>query len=131
MRPVQKAVKEVSKTISESPLYHQILRQAGASASNAPGNGLAPPFTINTNPTFAQSLAHSGNDLHAGYVTPVPATPLSAALGPAVQATVASTPNMMYVPSDYLQHPPGPGHGGRAVHERVDTLMQQNGYGRR
>ncbi|TKA73107.1 hypothetical protein B0A55_04840 [Friedmanniomyces simplex] len=133
MRPVQKAVKEVSKTISESPLYHQALRQAssgGTASSGHPGQHL---FPTSANASFAQAVGHS-NGLHSGYVTPVPATPLSAALGPAVQATVASTPNMMQIPPEYFhqqQQQPGPGYGGRVVHERVDTLMQQNGYGRR
>lgn len=123
MRPVQKAVKEVSKTISESPLYHQAVRTGG---------NVAPPFPSNINTTFAQAMGQNGG-LHSGYVTPVPATPLSAALGPAVQATVASTPSLMHMPQEYLQHAlqPGPGHAMRTMHERVDTVMQQPGYGRR
>ncbi|KAK3113985.1 RAM signaling network component [Teratosphaeriaceae sp. CCFEE 6253] len=126
MKPVQKAVKEVSKTISESPLYHQALRQANASSHGA-------SLPTSTNTSFAQALGQNSG-LHSGYVTPVPATPLAAALGPAVQATFASTPNTTLPPPEYFYQPPGlgPGYGGRAVHERVDTMMhQQNGYGRR
>ncbi|KAK0256038.1 RAM signaling network component [Friedmanniomyces endolithicus] len=131
MRPVQKAVKEVSKTISESPLYHQAaLRQvAGTTASNSGPPGPPFPTSAHTN-AFAQALAHN-TGLHSGYATPVPATPLSAALGPAIQATVVSTPNPMQMPPEFLHQQPGLVHGSRAVHERVDTLMQQNGYGRR
>jgi hypothetical protein len=56
-----------------------------------------------------------------GYITPVPATPLSAALGAAAQATVPNTPN---------QVPLGPGgqHTGPFsgnVFERADRLLQQ------
>lgn len=86
MRPVQKAMKEVSKVISESSLYHQIVR---SSAQNAPASALGPAFQSAIRlPFHSNSLApttHPNN-----YQTPVPATPLSAALGPAVQATVAS-----------------------------------------
>jgi len=59
MRPLHQAVKDVSRTMTESPLYQR------AKAHN-PGS--------------------------SGYVTPVPATPLSAALGPAALATVPNTP---------------------------------------
>lgn len=77
MRPVQKAVKEVSKSISESPLYRQAA--AGGSTSTL---SLAPPFPppANINTAFAQAAGQGGGSgLHSGYVTPVPATPLSAA----------------------------------------------------
>jgi hypothetical protein len=74
-------------------------------ASN--GNGTAPvPNPINTAiatslypgpPTASYGGVISPNPsatagLLSGYVTPVPATPLSAALGPAVQAAMSSTP---------------------------------------
>nr|POE52091.1 leucine-rich repeat-containing protein sog2 [Quercus suber] len=78
LRPVQKAVKEVSKTISESPLYHQAVRPTGITA----------PFSAGLQNSFPPPLPTA----HGGYAMPLPATPLSAALGPAVQATVASTP---------------------------------------
>ncbi|EMC97600.1 hypothetical protein BAUCODRAFT_122033 [Baudoinia panamericana UAMH 10762] len=132
MRPVQKAVKEVSKTISESPLYHQAVRQAGGTTSTT--NGLVPPFPANINTAYAQAAGQT-NGLHSGYVTPVPATPLSAALGPAVQATVASTPPAnLGPPSEYFQNaaaPAGYVPNGRVVHERVDTMMQPTPFGRR
>ncbi|KAK0831408.1 RAM signaling network component [Friedmanniomyces endolithicus] len=132
MRPVQKAVKEVSKTISASPLYHQAaLRQVGGpTAANTGPPGQPFPTSAHTN-AFAQALAHN-TGLHSGYATPVPATPLSAALGPAIQATVVSTPNPMQMPPEFVHQQPGLlVHGNRGVHERVDTLMQQSGYGRR
>ncbi|KAK4549610.1 hypothetical protein LTR36_004911 [Oleoguttula mirabilis] len=129
MRPVQKAVKEVSKTISESPLYHQAVRPAMA---QAPHN-LPPPYPSNINTAFAQA-AGQRNGLHSGYVTPVPATPLSAALGPAVQATVASMPHTSNVAPEYYPHSAQPAplnFAARAVYERFDTMGQYPGQGRR
>lgn len=58
MRPLHQAVKDVSRTMTESPIYQR-------------------------------TKAYPSN---SGYVTPVPATPLSAALGPAALATVPNTP---------------------------------------
>ncbi|KAK5127644.1 hypothetical protein LTR85_006985 [Meristemomyces frigidus] len=127
MRPVQKAVKDISKTISESPLYHQAVRPAMVQGSH----NLPPPFPSNINTAFAQAVGQ-GNGLHSGYVTPVPATPLSAALGPAVQATVASMPYGSHMPPEYYAHGMQPGPvSGRVVHERADTMMQYPGQGRR
>jgi hypothetical protein len=68
MRPVQKAVKEVSIAVNGSQLYQAALRSNSVS----------------------------------GYVTPVPATPLSAALGPAALATVPLTPSSTGLPSEYI-----------------------------
>lgn len=126
MRPVQKAVKEVSKTISESPLYHQAVRPTMAQGPHS----LPPPFPSNINTAFAQA-AGQGNGLHSGYVTPVPATPLSAALGPAAQATVASIPHASNVPADYFPHVAPLHNAGRPALERADTVVQYPGQGRR
>lgn len=123
MRPVQRAVKEVSKTICESPLYHQAVRPGGLAT-------LPPTFPSNINTAFAQAVGQNGPQ--SGYVTPVPATPLSAALGPAVQATVASTPNATNAPQEYLQHTVQhrPEYGAQRAHERMDNALNA-GYGRR
>ncbi|RMY37958.1 hypothetical protein D0865_13223, partial [Hortaea werneckii] len=141
MRPVQRGVKEVSKAVSESPIYLQAVGRhhqqnhhhqqqqfpaiGGVSGApypsftlNGSGGGFYSPSSINT--AFAQQQAFGGRGDYTptttsgssgrspssqsffssdsqpdpGYVTPVvPATPLSAALGPAVQATVASSEN--------------------------------------
>lgn len=119
LRPVQKSVKEVSKTISESPLYQQAVRPHPP-LPGGPIPQLAPPF-----PTGMGSSFTSHSSSHSGYVTPVPATPLSAALGPAAQATVASTPNTPHVPPEYYQPtgplPPPP---GRTGYERNDPMNQ-------
>ena len=93
------------------------------------GGGSSFPGPINTALTPSVSFASqfsaqssAGPSASAlGYITPVPATPLSAALGAAAQATVPNTPN---------QVPPGPGgqHTGPFagnVFERADRLLQQ------
>ncbi|KAI7105002.1 hypothetical protein KC352_g37194, partial [Hortaea werneckii] len=154
MRPVQRGVKEVSKAVSESPIYlqavgrhhqqnhHQQQYPAIGGVSGAPypsftlngsGGGFHSPSSINTafaqqhalggrgdyTPTTlsgsggrspsSQSFFSSESQPDTGYVTPVvPATPLSAALGPAVQATVASSENGNGVSNG---QPPGPGPG--------------------
>lgn len=79
MRHVQKAVRDVSKTISSSPLYHQAI---GARQHDP---NLATPFTPGPSTLAGNPYGHEP------LRTPMPATPLSAALGPAAQATVAST----------------------------------------
>jgi len=113
--------------ISESPLYHQAVRSNGSVYAGP--HTLAPPYPNNINTAFAQAV--SSNGLRSGYVTPVPATPLSAALGPAVQATVASTPTTLHAPMEHFNNAGLP-HGMRTMHERADTVMQQpSGYGRR
>ena len=131
MRSVQKAVKEVSKTISESPLYQQVARP-GVPATPGGFNPhiISNPFPPNINTAFAQAMVQ-GNGMQSGYVTPVPATPLSAALGPAVQATVVNLPPLEYF-QQYSMHPAPLQIAGRAAgHERTDTVMQPPGYPRR
>lgn len=114
MRNVQRAVKEVSKTISHSPLYHQ----TGSRGPDSAGpTSLAPPFPSGLTTAFQSHAATSSTP--SGFVTPVPATPLGAALGPAVQATVASTPNGTQASRDFAEP-----HTVRAVHERNDTVIQ-------
>ncbi|KAK5110722.1 hypothetical protein LTR62_005599 [Meristemomyces frigidus] len=141
MRPVQKAVKEVSKVVSESPLYQSALRGGGQMAHSTAmmnggggGGGLGPAFPSTLNAALAQVVSNRGQhgynsglssgyhssggggggggggsqNGHSGYVTPhtVPATPLSAALGPAAQATVAAeSMTAEYFPT--MQRPAG------------------------
>ena len=105
MKPVQRVVKDVSKTISDSPLYHQALRGGGPApyASSAPMSreqSLAPAFPAGLNTALAQNSRDN-----FGPPTSVPATPLTAALGPAAQATLER--NEGYFPSA-----PTPGAGG-------------------
>lgn len=90
MRQVQKVVKEVSKLISSSHHYHQAI---GARPHEL---NLATPFTP------GPSSVSSNHFAHEPIRTPMPATPLSAALGPAAQATVASTSSGYGQQRDYF-----------------------------
>ena len=90
------------------------------------GGGPSFPGPINTAiPTIASTLsanlsanpystASLGSQGSGGYGTPVPATPLSAALGAAVQATVPNTPRIPSQPTNTLN-----------VFERADRLLSQ------
>ncbi|RMY51415.1 hypothetical protein D0865_06359 [Hortaea werneckii] len=204
MRPVQRGVKEVSKAVSESPIYlqavgrhhqqnhHQHQQQFPAMSGvtgapypsftlNGSGGGFYSPSSINTafaqqqalggrgdyTPTTtsgssgrspsSQSFFSSDSQPDPGYVTPVvPATPLSAALGPAVQATVASSENgngasngplqqsqqQDYFPQQQQQQYTTqyrPEWGAQRAHERMDHAFNSGsaatagngGYGRR
>ncbi|KAI7162131.1 hypothetical protein KC349_g2242 [Hortaea werneckii] len=205
MRPVQRGVKEVSKAVSESPIYLQAVGRhhqqnhhhqqqqfpaiGGVSGApypsftlNGSGGGFYSPSSINT--AFAQQQAFGGRGDYTptttsgssgrspssqsffssdsqpdpGYVTPVvPATPLSAALGPAVQATVASSENgngasngqlqqsqqQDYFPQQHQQQQYTtqyrPEWGAQRAHERMDHAFNSGsaatagngGHGRR
>ena len=128
MKPVQRAVKDVSKSISDSPLYHAALRppinSANSSFGMASPQSLAPPFqggyqgnftAASLNTALAQSMP-----LNLGPPTSVPATPLTAALGPAAQATL-SQPQGEYFSSHSAA---GSAVGVRGMHERLDTMIQ-------
>ncbi|KAI9815022.1 MAG: RAM signaling network component [Pycnora praestabilis] len=116
LRPVQKSIKEVGILIETSPwkylaanpqtlqsrpppITHSMI-QSGLQYSSSSGS---------SNVTALASPAMPGS---SPYVTPLPATPLSAALGPAAQATVPSTPSS-HVTNGFL--------GGNGI-ERTDFL---------
>jgi hypothetical protein len=117
-----------SKT--QPPKFFTNKSQAASSGGGGGGGEPSFPGPINTALTpsvssFAPQYSAQGSAGPSasalGYITPVPATPLSAALGAAAQATVPNTPN---------QVPPGPGgqHTGPFagnVFERADRLLQQ------
>jgi len=73
LRPVQTSIKEAGKLINNSPWSY-------LAADNVPAH---------------DGYHHSSNS-SSPYVASMPATPLSAALGPAAQATVPSTPASSY-----------------------------------
>ena len=75
LRPLQKAIKETSQLIQNSPWSF-------LAGPQGPSNGLA---------TGSSYIARS-----PASQIPLPMTPQSAALGPAVQATVPSTPGSAY-----------------------------------
>ena len=116
MREVQKQVKEVSKTISQSPLYQHAM---GGRDQTLPY--LAPAFPSMSG-GYASGYSTGPPSSGSSHIPSIPATPLSAALGPAAHATVASTPNSSshrdYFPDIPFQHP-----GARTSHERSDTVM--------
>ncbi|KAJ0420718.1 RAM signaling pathway protein-domain-containing protein [Aspergillus carlsbadensis] len=92
LRPVQKSSREAGRLIEASPWSYL--------ADLAPGNG---PPAIYGPPLPSQSHHHHNHHHHPQLNTNLspqfvnlPATPLSAALGPAAQATVPSTPASAY-----------------------------------
>ena len=120
MKPLHKTVKDASLAINDSPWSHLTSNNPGlaSSLSSFTSRTQPPRFahkpTVNSNGgmsylgpintsissvTSAFSQPYTGNSLGSqgsgGYITPVPATPLSAALGAAAQATVPNTPNPM------------------------------------
>lgn len=124
MRSVQRQVKDVSKTIFNSPLYHHALGTKVADA--AIPSDLASPLP---SPLRTQYATHNIPSTHGGYMTPVPATPLSAALGPAVHAMVA-TPNTTILSREYFQEPSTARPVRDRDRHRHDTPMQPS-YARR
>ncbi|KAF2117707.1 cell morphogenesis protein-like protein Sog2 [Lophiotrema nucula] len=144
MKPLHRNVKEASLAISESPWSNltssnpvmgppstvssftsrtQPPRFLNKPSTMTTGGGTSFPGPINTSITsvasafsqqnYSTSSLGSGS---GGYVTPVPATPLSAALGAAAQATVPNTPNLPPVqqPNSTIN-----------VFERADRLLSQ------
>lgn len=139
MRNVQKLVKDVSKIISHSPLYHHALGTKMPEPSmHSAHSSLAPPFSAGLNTSFPTSShpppsATSSSGTGGGqspYVTSGLATPLSVAIGPAAAHTVASNANANVPIREYLGEPLT---ATRPVHERNDTVMQPppNRQGRR
>jgi hypothetical protein len=140
MKPVQRAVKDVSKSISDSPLYHAALRPSNTNTNSSANTSfgytspqsLAPPFqggggggyqgnfsAASLNTALAQSQA-----IPLGPPTSVPATPLAAALGPAAQATL-SYPSQQPQGEYFSSHSAaGSNAGVRGMHERLDTMIQ-------
>ncbi|KAK5171328.1 RAM signaling network component [Saxophila tyrrhenica] len=122
MRHVQKLVKDVSKTISHSPLYHHAL---GTKMPESAHSSLAPPFPAGLQRSFSEHPSSSGAmGAQNPYITSGPATPLSAALGPAAH-TVASTPSATSGNHrDYFQDPTMQQSWRSSSHGRTDTVMQ-------
>jgi len=140
MKPLHRTVKEASLAINDSPWSHLTSNNLGivsslssftsrtqppkflSKADMSSNGGLPLPGPINTsitNLTSAYSQPYStssvGSQGSGGYMTPVPATPLSAALGAAAQATVPSTP----------KHPPIQTTNTINFNERADRFLSQ------
>ncbi|KAF7713195.1 Uncharacterized protein PECH_001691 [Penicillium ucsense] len=104
LRPVQKASREAGRLIEASPWSYLADM---VSSTHPPSNLYGPPLQLpHTHPQHHTSVSTSAIGSHsnsfglAASMSPqsvtVPATPLSAALGPAAQATVPSTPASAY-----------------------------------
>ncbi|KAJ5915119.1 hypothetical protein N7454_011231 [Penicillium verhagenii] len=97
LRPVQKASREAGRLIEASPWSF-----LADPATNAPNNLYGPPLQPPPHAQHHTSVSTSalGSQPHYLNTGPhsvtVPSTPLSAALGPAAQATVPSTPASAY-----------------------------------
>ncbi|KAL2867925.1 putative cell morphogenesis protein Sog2 [Aspergillus lucknowensis] len=91
LRPVQKASREAGRLIEASPWSYL--------ADLAPGNGpqpiYGPPLPSQSHQHHSHHQPQLNTTLSPQSIT-LPATPLSAALGPAAQATIPSTPASAY-----------------------------------
>ena len=144
MKPLHKTVKDASLAIMDGPWSHLTSNNPGlmgppslssfTSRTQPPkflnrpngtmtsGGGGSFPGPINTSlPAMASVFSahpYTGTSLGSqgsgGYGTPVPATPLSAALGAAAQATVPNTPRL-----------PSQGSNTINLFERADRLLSQ------
>ncbi|KAK7413059.1 RAM signaling network component [Neonectria punicea] len=94
LRPIQQSIKETNRIIFQSPWHYLVFRQSGGGSN---GSGSYP--------------------FQAMSPTQVPITPQSAALGPAMQATVPTTPQSSSFASAF--------HGN--VFDRADALMANPG----
>ncbi|CAG8930879.1 unnamed protein product [Penicillium salamii] len=119
LRPVQKASREAGRLIEVSPWAYL----ADPDRHPPPGSIYGPPLQ---NPHMQHQTSASASAIinphfhHSGTITPqsitVPATPLSAALGPAAQATVPSTPASAYSDKFFEGD----------VFQRADSLLSSN-----
>lgn len=98
LRPVQKASREAGRLIEASPWSYLADM---AAPGNLYGPPLQPPHTQHQMSASTSALASHPNSYHlATHMSPqsvtIPATHFTAALGPAAQATVPSTPASAY-----------------------------------
>ncbi|KAI9850081.1 MAG: RAM signaling network component [Thelocarpon superellum] len=110
LRPVQQAVKEVGVLIDASPWKYLAAPQPSSSAPPAITQAMIHTGlqqALSGLSVVGQTAPSSTAPALGPYVTPLPATPLSAALGPAAQATVP-----FIVPSQRLN-----------VFDRADMLL--------
>ncbi|KAI9701586.1 MAG: RAM signaling network component [Candelina mexicana] len=116
LQPVYKAAKEAGKLIDESP-WKDLVDALPPPSHLPPIHTPPPPITESMMHNLSLYGPNSGPSTSsvptpASYVTPLPPTPLSAALGPAAQATVPSAPSA---------YPSGPFSGN--VFERAESLL--------
>jgi hypothetical protein len=111
LRPIQQSMKETCDLMMSSP-WSYFLRHPSASGG---GGGDQHPASAITSPYSTQSSTP----------IPLPMTPQSAALGPAVQATVPSTPQSASFATSGLMVGPNV----NIFNERADSLLSINSAG--
>lgn len=94
LRPVQRASREAGRLIEASP-WSYLADMASANPANIYGPPLQSQHSQHQGSVSTANSFHINSSLSA-QSTALPATPLSAALGPAAQATVPSTPASAY-----------------------------------
>lgn len=94
LRPVQRASREAGRLIEASP-WSFLADMSSNNAGNLYGPPLPTPHAQHQGPSSSASGFSLNTSLSPQSVA-LPATPLSAALGPAAQATVPSTPASAY-----------------------------------
>lgn len=107
LKPVQKLVKDVSRLINDSAWGHLAVQKDQAFTHPAQPNGSLAVMQPRNGINYAAGPAESGGaaaggGASTGYVTPLPATPLSAALGPAALATVPVIPAVPPLPTSAM-----------------------------
>ncbi|SMR60987.1 unnamed protein product [Zymoseptoria tritici ST99CH_1A5] len=117
LKPVQSAVKEATR--ASTPPQTASYTQGGSTLGRPPPT---PSFHNNSLPSLNTSLTPV-----PGLATPVTATPLSAALGPAAQATV---PPVQVVSSPEYYPQQAPSSRSRPA-DRFDSSLPPGGYSRR
>ncbi|KAI9887587.1 MAG: RAM signaling network component [Watsoniomyces obsoletus] len=119
LRPVSKAVKEAGMLIETSPWRY--LAAASASARN---HSVAAPLHLPNAPSssFSSNMSTHPTPSSSPYMAPMPATPLSAALGPAAQATVPSSASTTMSSTSSTNTVRNGVFSGN-VFERADTLL--------
>ncbi|KXT04192.1 hypothetical protein AC578_105 [Pseudocercospora eumusae] len=115
LKPLQGAVRDVTRTAQQSS------PPSTKPPPSASLHGGFPPL----NTALAQQSLASGPPTGV----PVPATPLGAALGPAVQATVPSTPTTSFSGSEHGFPPPLPTGGSNARTASLTSLSSRTRAG--
>ena len=111
LRPIQQSMKETTELMLTSP-WGFLARQYSMGGGGGGGDGASGPVGSRNNGHHNNHLSTSSNN-----TVPMPMTPQSAALGPAVQATVPSTPQSASFAAAFTGN----------VFERADALISMGG----
>lgn len=104
LKPVQRTVKDVSNMINDSAWGHLAVQKEDRLNGPPHFNGQVTKMQTRNGSTYPPGVsdpsgAMIGGGASTGYITPLPATPLSAALGPAALATVPVIPAVPPLPA--------------------------------